>query len=175
LLTERERPDVIYKIDPVSGAATKFIDSHVWGPTQIIFTPGLKSVGESVLYSFKGGSDGAEPLAELVFGCSCGLYGTTTGGLVVASGFGTVFELTPPVPPVSTKWTEAVLYSFKGAPDGGQPNGRLVFACGGALYGTTRYGGGSPYCPLEFVYGCGTVFELRPPVPPATQWTARAR
>jgi uncharacterized repeat protein (TIGR03803 family) len=165
-------PDVIYKIDPVSGAATKFIDSHVSGPTQIIFTPGFKSVSESVLYSFKGGSDGAEPLAELVFGCSGGLYGTTTGGRVEPSGPGTVFELTPPIPSVSTEWTEAVLYSFKGTPDGAKPFGRLVFACGDALYGTTRFGGDSPNCPgPDHPPGCGTVFRLTPPVPPATQWT----
>jgi uncharacterized repeat protein (TIGR03803 family) len=45
------------------------------------------------------------------------------------------------------------LYSFKGDPDGAQPNGAVVIGKGGALYGTTFLGGTSRL---------GTVFELTP-------------
>jgi hypothetical protein len=31
--------DVIYKIDPSSGAVTNFITNHIWGPYQMIFVP----------------------------------------------------------------------------------------------------------------------------------------
>src|ERR1022692_45616 len=45
------------------------------------------------------------------------------------------------------------LYSFKGDPDGAQPQGAVVIGKGGALYGTTCIGGTSRL---------GTVFELTP-------------
>ena len=32
-------PDVVYKVDPGSGAVTKFITRHIWGPYQMIFVP----------------------------------------------------------------------------------------------------------------------------------------
>jgi uncharacterized repeat protein (TIGR03803 family) len=48
---------------------------------------------ESVLYSFTGGTDGANPVAGLIADTSGALYGTTEGG---GSGGGTVFKLTLP-------------------------------------------------------------------------------
>ena len=33
------RSDVVYKIDPGSGAVTKFITTHIWGPYDLIFVP----------------------------------------------------------------------------------------------------------------------------------------
>jgi hypothetical protein len=36
-----------------------------------------------------------------------------------------VFKLSPPIPP-ATKWTETVLYSFKGDNDGASPQGSLL-------------------------------------------------
>jgi hypothetical protein len=38
-----ENPDVIYKINAISGAITDFITSHVWGPYQMIFARVTKS------------------------------------------------------------------------------------------------------------------------------------
>lgn len=46
---------------------------------------------ETVLYSFGGGADGANPWAGLVWGPGGHLYGTTEAG--GAAGFGTVFKL----------------------------------------------------------------------------------
>lgn len=48
---------------------------------------------ESVLYSFTGGSDGANPQASLIFDAGGNLYGTATAG--GAGGNGTVFKITP--------------------------------------------------------------------------------
>src|SRR5689334_18996066 len=64
-----------------------------------------------VLYSFAGGSDGANPTSPVTLDDSTGsLYGTTGGGgFGCSSGCGTVFELTP-------AGIESVLYSFTGPP-----------------------------------------------------------
>lgn len=67
---------------------------------------------ETVLYSFKGGSDGANPVAGLIADLSGNLYGTTEGG--GSSGVGTVFRL-------SKSGKEKVLYSFTGGTDGCYP------------------------------------------------------
>jgi uncharacterized repeat protein (TIGR03803 family) len=102
---------------------------------------------ESVLYSFTGGADGANPFtADLIFDKAGNLYGTTTGG--GAQGLGVVFELTP----TSAGWTETVLHSFAGGIDGQNPYAGLVIDPFGSLYGTT-YGGGA--------YGVGTVFQVK--------------
>jgi uncharacterized repeat protein (TIGR03803 family) len=50
---------------------------------------------------------------------------------------------------------ERVLYSFQAGADGADPLGTLVADSGGALYGTTAFGGGG-----SCFDGCGTVFEL---------------
>ncbi len=116
---------------------------------------------ESVLYHFKGGSDGAAPAASLVEDSAHNLYGTTTSG--GTSNLGTVFEISPP----GTVWTETVLYSFAGGSDGANPYGNLIFDKAGNLYGTTSAGGGNANCGG----GCGTVFELSPPATQGGAWT----
>ena len=115
---------------------------------------------ETVLYKFSGGSDGGIPVAGLIFDQNGNLYGTTSvGGSScprLPYGCGTVFELTSNS---GGGWTESVLYSFKGRPDGASPSTALIFDQSGNLYGTTVEGG-IP-CPVSY-YGCGTVFELTP-------------
>jgi uncharacterized repeat protein (TIGR03803 family) len=125
---------------------------------------------ETVLYSFKGGSDGSQPFAGVIFDSKGALYGTTERGGGGAScptiGCGTVFKLKPPAPGL-TQWTEKVLYRFQGTfggGDGESPEGGLIFDGAGALHGTTLAGGN---------ISLGTVFKLKPPVPPATQWTEK--
>jgi len=108
----------------------------------------------TALYSFTGGSDGGDPHTWLTFDSQGNLYGTTvTGGKF---GFGTVFELSPSS---GTQWTETVLYSFAGAPDGKNPYGGVTLDGAGHLYGTTAAGGSGGTCTGD---GCGTVFELSP-------------
>jgi len=106
------------------------------------------SGSERVLYSFKGGSDGAQPLASLI-AFNGKLYGSTYFGgdnTRCAGGCGTVFE-------ISTSGRERIIYRFKGYPhDGEGPIGALV-AMNGDLYGATWIGGsGACY------HGCGTIF-----------------
>jgi len=103
---------------------------------------------ESVLYSFQGGNDGANPQANVVFNKSGALYGTTGAG-----GFdnlGTVFKLAPPAPGGS--WTETVLNQFEFS-DGSLPVAGLTLNASGILFGTTENGG----TPEK-----GTVFALTP-------------
>jgi uncharacterized repeat protein (TIGR03803 family) len=88
---------------------------------------------ETVLYSFRGGSDGSGPTAGVVVGSGGVLYGTTAG---TGSGAGTVFSLTPPASPGGA-WTEAVLHDFTCGSDGCSPFAGVVIGSGGVLYGTT--------------------------------------
>jgi uncharacterized repeat protein (TIGR03803 family) len=117
----------------------------------------------NVIYSFQAGDDGAYPWwAGVVFGKNGVLYGTTAyggGSGNSGNGWGTVFELTPPVSPGGA-WTESILYSFTGGKDGGYPQASLLYT-GGALYGTA-YTGGIAACGSLGTEGCGTVFELKP-------------
>jgi uncharacterized repeat protein (TIGR03803 family) len=96
---------------------------------------------ETVLYSFTGGGDGANPAAGVIGDAAGNLYGTTPAG--GASGYGVVFKL--------DKSGESVLYSFTGGADGANPEAALVRDLAGNLYGTTDYGGASRY---------GVVFKL---------------
>jgi uncharacterized repeat protein (TIGR03803 family) len=108
---------------------------------------------ESVLYSFAGGSDGANPyFSGVVFDAAGNMYGTTQLG---GGGNGTVFKLTPS----GSGWIESVLYSFTGGSDGGDPVSSVILDAAGNLYGTTG-DGGDLTCNVP--YGCGTVFELSP-------------
>lgn len=129
----------------------------------VVFELSPKSDGswsQKVLYSFQGAPDGAFPSGTLVFDSSGTLYGTTSGGGTGNngcdfSGCGTIFAL---IPGSGSHWKENVVYSFQGGNDGASPRGGVIFDKANNLYGTTFYGGGSPYCTLS----CGTVFELKP-------------
>jgi uncharacterized repeat protein (TIGR03803 family) len=116
------------------------------------------SWGYSVLYRFRGGSDGEIPQAGLVIGRNGELHGTTIygGSSSCAFGCGTVFSLTPPASPSET-WREMIVHAFTGAPDGANPYTGLVMSnVIGVLFGVTG-GGGNSAC------ACGTVFALEPP------------
>jgi uncharacterized repeat protein (TIGR03803 family) len=113
---------------------------------------------KTVLFSFNY-SDGAFPFAGLLADSKGNLYGTTRNGGV--SGYGTVFELTPPAT-AGGAWTETVLHFFTGGSDGGTPVAGLIAGSKGNLYGTTVNGGASDG---------GTVFELTPPAIAGGAWT----
>jgi uncharacterized repeat protein (TIGR03803 family) len=107
----------------------------------VVFTVALVLLPESmaasqykVLHAFKGGADGAIPMAGLIFDAAGNLYGTTAGG--GDSDLGTVFRLTPNL---DGSWTENVLYSF--TQTGYDPIAGLVFDTAGNLFGTANQSG----------------------------------
>ena len=97
---------------------------------------------ETVLYTFTGGSDGANPSFGVVRDSAGNLYGTTGGG---GDCCGVVFKIDP-----FGQYT--VLYTFTGGADGGYPGGGVIRDSAGNLYGTT---GGGGDC-------CGVVFKIDP-------------
>ncbi len=113
---------------------------------------------EKVLYSFKGGTDGAYPSGGLLRDAPGNLYGNTAEGGDPACTFGgepscgTVFK-------VDTTGKETVLYSFTGTGgDGSLPLGGLVQDAQGNLYGATWTGGDFACFPAQG--GCGTLFKV---------------
>jgi uncharacterized repeat protein (TIGR03803 family) len=99
----------------------------------------------TTLYSFcsQGGcTDGQGPNHALIQASNGNLYGTTFQG--GANSVGTVFKITP-----SGTWTK--LHDFGSSNDGSSPEGDLVEATDGNLYGTTHLGGDNDD---------GTVFKM---------------
>jgi len=87
---------------------------------------------ETVLYTFAGGNDGAQPNG--VFRDQQGdLYGTTTDGGGSANQ-GVVFKVDP-------TGHETLLYTFTGGNDGGSSDAGVILGTDGNLYGTTDSGG----------------------------------
>jgi uncharacterized repeat protein (TIGR03803 family) len=108
-----------------------------------VFVLNPTSGNETVLYSFLGGQDGANPYSSVVRAGTT-IFGTTYNG--GAFGYGTVFELT-------SAGKEAVLHSFNSAfptLDGSYPYAGLALYKG-IFYGTTTLGGAS---------NLGTVFSI---------------
>lgn len=103
---------------------------------------------EQTLYTFQGGSDGANPSSGLIADAAGNLYGETARG--GAQSIGTVYELSPS----GGNWSKTTLYSFVDQTTGMFPNGGLLLDAKGNLYGTTAQGG--------FPLGLGTVFQLTP-------------
>jgi uncharacterized repeat protein (TIGR03803 family) len=91
-----------------------------------VFKVDASSGVESVVYSFKGGTDGANPESGLV-SVNGELYGTTTAG--GTSNNGTIFKVDP-------SGKEIVVYRFGGGSDGLAPAATLIDVKG-ELYGTT--------------------------------------
>jgi len=87
---------------------------------------------ETVLYSFTGGADGAEPSSGVIRDSAGNLYGTTYAGGVANKGV--VYK-------VDTTGHQTVLYSFLGAADGGYPTSGVIRDSAGNLYGTAGVGG----------------------------------
>ena len=106
----------------------------------IVATPWAQAQTYSVLYSFPGGSDGAEPFAGLVQS-NGNLYGTTLMG--GSAGYGSIFEIT-------TNGTLTSLHSFDKT-HGAYPDAGLIKATDGNFYGTTDQGGS---------HGDGTIFKI---------------
>jgi len=120
----------------------------------------------TVLHSFAGSPDGAEPNGGLVLDADGNLYGTTSSGGTGTGndcsylGCGTVFKLAP-------DGTETVLYSFTDGADGAWPQGGLALDAKGNLYGAAFNGG--PYM-CENYSSCGTIFKVSPSGKETTLW-----
>lgn len=99
---------------------------------------------ETVLYSFMGTDDGADPTTGLIEGQDGNLYGTTSAAGANGSG-GTFFKIT-------TAGVLTVLHSFKNGTftDGSVPSG-VIQGTDGNFYGVTTFGGAT---------GNGTVFKI---------------
>jgi uncharacterized repeat protein (TIGR03803 family) len=100
----------------------------------------------SNLWSFTGGTDGANPQAGLVQGSDGNFYGTTLSGgpsTNCPGGCGTVFK-------ISSAGSLTTLYSFTGINDGwgGAP---VVQGSDGNFYGTTQVGG---------IYSNGAIYRV---------------
>jgi uncharacterized repeat protein (TIGR03803 family) len=104
---------------------------------------------ETVLYSFTGTTDGANPQAGVVRDSAGNLYGTSNGGEFhcprCESASGIVYEL-------DTSGALTVLYAFNGLSKGNSPNG-VIRSSSGSLYGTTEFDGLS---------GGGVIFKIKP-------------
>jgi hypothetical protein len=130
---------------------------------------------ETILYSFSG-ADGDFPYDSLTLDAGGGLYGTTRAGgnacAGVDDGCGVVFSLMPPgsgIPP----WKEQAIWKFRGGKDGAYPVAGVALDTAGNLFGTTDFGGGGPCMvdPGVLPDGCGTIFELIPPLGGGSKWT----
>jgi uncharacterized repeat protein (TIGR03803 family) len=131
--------------------------------------PPSKAWTRTLLYKFRGGDDGAQPIAGVIFDKAGSLYGTTNAGGTF--GFGTVFQLSPPTID-GEPWVETVLYSFKGAPDGESPQHiGVVVDSAGNVYGATFHGGFGTGCGPYNAGSCGVVYRLTPPAVPGGEWT----
>ena len=116
---------------------------------------------ETVLHVFvgAGNGDGYLPNNNLVFDAKGNLYGAADSG--GAYNNGAVFELSPPTEQ-GGNWTEQVIYSFIGAPDGANPESGLTPGANGVFYGVASTSGPAGY---------GTVYQLAPPTLGSNQWT----
>jgi len=128
----------------------------------------------TVLHSFTGGLDGGTPYAALTWDGGSNFYGTTAQGgytgsrcynvyFVPTHGCGTVFRLNRS----GSNWAFSTLYEFRGGSvDGNLPTAPVTIARDGSLYGTTWAGNYNGQRSCENVgdyFGCGIVFNLRPP------------
>jgi uncharacterized repeat protein (TIGR03803 family) len=107
-----------------------------------VFKVTTNGTGYTVLHSFGGGQDGANPYGGVVLSGNT-LYGTAHFGGDL--GFGTIFKLDTD----GKNFTTLHTFSYYGS-DGGSPSAGLVMS-GGTLYGTAAGGGDGGY---------GTVFKL---------------
>lgn len=107
------------------------------------------SGAEKVLYSFAGGSDGANPTQGNLLYMNGTLYGTTYGG--GSYKLGTVYSVT-------TSGGEKVLHSFGYGADGAHPQWGLI-NLNGTMYGTTLVGGAN-VCGSVVHRGCGSVYSI---------------
>jgi uncharacterized repeat protein (TIGR03803 family) len=104
---------------------------------------------ETVLYSFKGGTDGSSPISTLVSDKTGNLYGTTSDG-GTGCACGVIFKMAHNS---DGTWTETVPYRFPGAPGAGFAYNGMVADSHGNFYGATTHGGSA---------NDGTIYKFTP-------------
>jgi hypothetical protein len=115
---------------------------------------------KTILHSFTGGTDGANPQSALLIGTGGVLYGVTpTGGGPGCGekGCGVLYELIPPAQP-GGNWAETILHAFIGGSDGIGPTYTPAMDSNGVLYGYS-YDGTGTSCNGS---GCGVVYQYVP-------------
>jgi uncharacterized repeat protein (TIGR03803 family) len=147
----------MYSVEPNS-RSTKALTLALLSILLIAAKPALGQT-ETVLYSFAGVPDGADPNSRLAYDGAGNFYGTTFYGGVACPespyGCGTVFELSPNG---NNGWNEKVLHDFTGGTDGGYPYyAPVILDKKGNLYGTTTLGGATAGPGKN---GSGVVYEL---------------
>ena len=95
----------------------------------------------TTLHSFTGNPDGVNPLGRLVIGSDGNLYGTTYNGGV--NNDGTLFKIVIGTS-IPHTYSYQKLFDFNGAL-GVNPEGALVQAADGNIYGTANSGGTNGY------------------------------
>jgi uncharacterized repeat protein (TIGR03803 family) len=125
-----------------SSAALSISDNGGASPQTVSLQGTGGSATYSVLYTFRGGADGATPLSGVIRDSAGSLYGTASGG--GAAGAGLVYKL-------AATGQESPLYTFTGGNDGWYPYAGVIRDAAGNLYGTTQEGGAA---------GGGVVYEV---------------
>ncbi len=144
-----DKHDSIYGTTMYGGSDKSYCEGGCG--TVFKLTRGQSGYSERIIHSFDG-PDGNLPFgAVTVNGRTGAIYGTTYWG--GTKGIGVVFKLVPR----GSSYTESVLHSFTGRPDGFLPEGTLLLKYDGTLDGTAALGGGGCHG-----IGCGSVFELTP-------------
>lgn len=144
---------------PFMAALAVGTDGNYYGTTMLGGTGGLGTVFRltpqgrlTTLHDFTGApGDGANPTASLIQDSSGDFYGTTVSG--GSGGNGTVFKM-------SADGTILWEFSFPNVDtcSPGAPEGALLIANSGLIYGTTSMGG----CTVGVNSNQGTVFEISP-------------
>jgi uncharacterized repeat protein (TIGR03803 family) len=107
----------------------------------------------TLIHSFTGGSDGANPSSSLTLDTAGNLFGVTQHG--GANSVGNTYKLSPS----GSSWVETVIYNFTAVPGVVYPSGALHFDAAGNLYGASKFGGSGRECSSD---GCGVVYKLSP-------------
>jgi uncharacterized repeat protein (TIGR03803 family) len=120
---------------------------------QLVPPSGAGPWTENILYSFSNGSDGGNPLTNVVMDSSGALYGATEVGGALTCG--TFYQLVPPAGGTG-EWTETTLHDMACSGNGysGVPLFIVRDPSTGVIYGGVQVGG---------PYGGGWIYEMAPP------------